>query len=120
MSRGSLSIDSILERFSRGLGVSFSKEYTLHGKTSRNEQIEVYLFPQKLCKPDSSGLIIIAGRGHFVWDGTYKLSGIKLLGKNIHPIELANDIAYIANAMSERVTELVMQPEAMLAIEAPR
>lgn len=124
MTPGTQTIDAILERFSKGQGVNLSKKYevtgrVIAGKGTRTDTIEVYLIPQGLCKPNSNGLIIVAGKGHFVWDGSYRLTGYKLLGAGIMPMLLATDLAAIANAMLDRMVS-IQSPEAVLAIEAPK
>ena len=120
MSPGAQSIDDILARFRNGQGVCLSKEYEVNGTKRRIDKIDVYLFPQALCKDNSNGLIIVAGKGQFIWDGTYRLTGFKLLGNGISPIQLAHDVAAIANSMLDRMTKLPNPADAPRAIEGPK
>ena len=121
MSPGAQELDYILRRFSNGLGVHISKQYDVRSTRGvKTQTIELYMVPENLCRDGSKGLIIVAGKGHYLWNGKEALTPFKLIGAGILPMELAHDIAAIANMLVDRASELLTHSRETLQIEGPK
>lgn len=109
-------VSSIIARFSDGKGATIHKDYAI-GKDAVITPLTIYLCPTRLCDDVGSGLILIVeGRGAYVWDGVNRLNPYKLLSSGIKPIALAQELSNLCNNIVATLAAVKLQHKDVLAL----